>query len=227
MNPLMEKYFFGELTDSEETTLENLLVNSEESAWEFGQEAEALYKRYGLPEPELPGGQGEGGAAPKGKGGSWLWFVGLLMLMFLSFYGWMIRRSSETLVNPGEKPVPTPVRADKKVIHLVPRTKNKPVPPIATPTSPWATPPSGSPDKVSGNNLKVVVRRETAGPVVVRVLDPHGVEIRRLFSGTLQAGRWGFEWDGRGADGQMVGPGDYKIEVDTDGLRQSRDVNIH
>jgi flagellar hook assembly protein FlgD len=111
----------------------------------------------------------------------------------------------------------------KKTVQRVEPIVKKALP---APVKPAEIPPSGTSERVSGNNLNVIVHRETAGPVVVRVVDAMGLEVRRLFSGTVQAGKWSFEWDGRAGDGSLVGPGKYRIEVQTEGTTQSREVNI-
>ena len=53
-----------------------------------------------------------------------------------------------------------------------------------------------------------------------------GVEVRRMYVGTLQTGRWSFEWDGHGGDGSQVAAGKYFIQVQSEGMTQSREVNI-
>ncbi len=73
----------------------------------------------------------------------------------------------------------------------------------------------------------MVVNRETGGSATIRVLNAQGQEIRLLFSGNLGAGKWAFEWDGRSGAGRLVDPGKYRIEVLTDGINQSKEVNIH
>ena len=230
MNPLIEKYFRGELTDPEESTLEKLLTDSEDTAWEFGQEAAAAYQRYGLPEPDLPGGENPDG--PSNGMNPLTWMIPLLGLLFLGGFGWW--KFHQTVV-PVKLEVPAaqpaPVRVKKIVKHAEPTVKvlkqavQAPVAPA--PQAPTELPPDGGSLKEAGNNLKVVVKRETAGPATVRVVNSLGVEIRLLYSGTLQAGKWSFEWDGRSGDGRLVDPGKYSIQVQTEGSAQSREVVIH
>ena len=83
-----------------------------------------------------------------------------------------------------------------------------------------------SADKLVANNLRVVVTRQAPGPVTVRVMDPTGIEVRRMYEGVLQPGRWVFDWDGRLQNGGAALPGRYKIEVDSDAGNQAREVMI-
>jgi len=220
MNPLYEKYFFGELTDTEEQTLEQMLTDSESSAWEFGQAAEEIYKRYGLPEPAVPENPSDGdGSKP------WAWLFPILALLMLAGYlGWKtLQPKPELAPQPLVPSLPKPM---KKVVVKIVKPLQKAVKVLA-PIHPIGSPPPGwTPEREAGNNLKVVVHRETAGPVVVRVVNSLGMEIRRMYSGTVQAGRWSFEWDGRSEDGRLVEPGQYYIQVQTEGTTQSREVNI-
>ncbi|HUO57737.1 MAG TPA: FlgD immunoglobulin-like domain containing protein [bacterium] len=217
MNPLFEKYFFGELTDAEEQTLEQTLTQSETEAWEFGQAAEEIYHRYGLPEPQLPGdAEQDGGIKP------WKWLIPILLLLLSGTY--FLWRSLQSVPEPIQKPIttPAPVPVKKAVQQAMPILKKA----VKAVVKPMETPPDAAKDKVSGNNLKVVVHREVAGTVVVRVINSLGLEVRRMYAGTLQAGRWSFEWDGRSGDGQLVEPGKYYIQVQSEGMTQSREVNI-
>ncbi len=224
MNPLYEKYFFGELTDTEEQTLEQMLTQSESEAWDFGQTAEEVYHRYGLPEPELPGGSGEG--IPPGAIKPWKWLIPLSGLLFLGAYWLWKQPLSQLPLKQREPAVPSlPAPVMKVIKRAVPSPKAG-EPAVKVPEAHKETPPEEAGIKESGNNLKVVVRRETAGPVTVKVSNSLGLEIRRLYGGMLQTGRWSFEWDGRFGDGRLVEPGKYRIEVQTEGTTQSREIVI-
>jgi len=211
MNPLIQKYFAGELNHPEEEQLETLLRDSEEAAWEFGQVAEETYGRYGLPEP------GTGGPAAPSEGEShWPWIIPLLGLLLVGSVWWWLaksRRGPEALA-----PVkPTPQRVEKE--RPAPVKK-------AVPIKPLATPPEGAKDKVSGTDLRVVVKRQSAGPVTVAVVNSYGLEVRSLYTGVLQPGRWAFEWDGKVGSGALADPGKYRIEVRTEAGTQSKDLTI-
>jgi hypothetical protein len=81
-------------------------------------------------------------------------------------------------------------------------------------------------DKTAYSELNIVVGMKNPGSVSVVVLDSSGAEVRRLFDGVLQAGKWSFDWDGRLDDHQAALPGGYRIEVRSGGVTQSREVNI-
>ena len=221
MNPLIEKYFSGELTEPEESALEELLTKSLESAWEFGQTAEAIYKRYGLPELPDPPFQKQGRAK-----GPWKWWVfsTLLLLLLSGLMAWRFLHLPPAA--PAKEPAPeTPV---EKKTPARPTEKPKPKPqPAARPTAVPTPPPSGSPEKETGNNLRVVVKRSSPGTATVKVVNSSGTPIRLLYSGNLGTGDWAFEWDGQDGNGRLVGPGQYRIEVLTEGVTQSREVVIH
>jgi hypothetical protein len=215
MNPLFEKYFFGELTDSEESALEDHLVRSEQAAWEFGQQAEEVYNRYGLPPLANPPFPQDGMKASLGGWGRWL--VLLLLLLMGAF--WWFHRPKPAL------PVEQPKAVEKKTPAPVKKITVRPTV-AALPTAPPAAPPGAGAEKETGNNLRVVVNRETPGAATIRVLNAQGQAIRLLYSGNLGAGKWAFEWDGRSGEGRLVDPGKYLIEVLTDGVAQSKVVNI-
>ncbi len=219
MNPLFEKYFHGELDEAEEDNLEALLQASEEQAWEFGRAAEETYRGYGLPDP------GDGAV---GSGVSKLW---LLLLLPLLFVGWKLLGGghgtpapSAVVSPPIQVPTPIPTRAPERRVAAPPKA---PTPTAISQPPPMAAPPAAGGETAAGNNLRVVVKREAPGPVTVRVSDATGTEVRRLYEGNLGAGRWAFEWDGRSQDGRLVAPGNYRIEVTSEGVVQSRNVEIH
>jgi hypothetical protein len=53
-----------------------------------------------------------------------------------------------------------------------------------------------------------------AGPVLLRVFDMNGRMIRSLKSGTVSAGSYEIEWDGRNDKGEMVATGIYIMRMD-------------
>jgi hypothetical protein len=216
MNPLFEKYFFGELNDPEESELETLLEKSEDAAWEFGHTAEQVYNRYGLPAPDLPTGEG-GSSETKRK--PWLWVIPGLVLLFLAGYWWWNRKASEITVKPEKENAQKNIQVPQVIRETAPRVPVKVSKPIVPP-------PEGRKEKVAGNNLRVVVKQAVPGPAIVRVLNAMGVEVRRLYNGNLAPGQWAFEWDGRGGDGKLAVPGKYRIEVQAGGITQIREMDI-
>ncbi len=58
-----------------------------------------------------------------------------------------------------------------------------------------------------------VLKLARAGAVEVTVFDIAGHRVRQLYEGRDRSGRYGRWWDGRGADGRVVGPGLYVYRV--------------
>ena len=58
-----------------------------------------------------------------------------------------------------------------------------------------------------------VLKLAQAGTVEVAVFDISGRRVQQLYRGQDRSGRYGRLWDGRGADGQVVGPGLYVYRV--------------
>jgi hypothetical protein len=201
MNPLFDKFFHRELTDAEERDLDAMLKDSEDAAWDFGLEAEENYLRYGLPEPRPPRPGGWGSLMSAANP----WVLLLTLLVILAALGVFKKPAS---VPPVAAPVPA-----GKAAQAVKAIRGEAPPPAAR-------------MKVTGDNLEVVVKRETMGPVAVKVVDRQGAVIRQLFDGTLDQGRWSFQWDGRSQDGNLVEPGKYRIQVESEGSVQSREVRI-
>jgi flagellar hook assembly protein FlgD len=77
-----------------------------------------------------------------------------------------------------------------------------------------------------GKGLQIVFHMMNEGHAAIRVLAPNGVEVRRLFDGTMKTGSWSVDWDGRLTDGKSAQPGLYHIEVQTNGTAKSREVRI-
>ena len=58
-----------------------------------------------------------------------------------------------------------------------------------------------------------VLKLAQAGTVEVAVFDISGRQVRQLYQGQDRSGRYNRFWDGRGADGRVVGPGLYVYRV--------------
>ena len=58
-----------------------------------------------------------------------------------------------------------------------------------------------------------VLKLAQAGTVEVAVFDISGRRVQQLYQGRDRSGRYGRFWDGRGADGRVVGPGLYVYRV--------------
>ena len=67
--------------------------------------------------------------------------------------------------------------------------------------------------KVKYEGLDSIVERKTPGIVTVRVLDSSKKEVRLLFAGFLDQGKWTFYWDGKLSDNTYAQAGVYSVEV--------------
>jgi hypothetical protein len=113
-----------------------------------------------------------------------------------------------------------PVKAPE--VPAAPRISSfAPMTPVLTPVDMTA------PVRKKFSNLSVVLHRPTAGEVAVRVLKLDGTPVVLLYQGQLLAGKWGFDWDGRFADGHLAPPGYYQIQVQTGSLVQKKTVLVH
>jgi len=223
MSDLIEKFFREDLTEAEEKTLSEQLLHSEEAADRFGALSEQKYVSYGLTEPVL----GDGGFLK-----TWGKLILLLLagLTILGVTGWAmlccVRQRvtaeipAETApllgsVAPIEKTSPSQPVASSTVRKVVRQVVEAPPTPVMTDHSP-----------AKGKGLQIVFRMSTEGRAAIRVLDPSGAEVRRLFDGTMKTGSWSVDWDGHLADGKAARPGLYHIEVQTNGIVKSREVRI-
>lgn len=78
------------------------------------------------------------------------------------------------------------------------------------------------PNPFNANTLIPLVVGEGAAPVVLVVYDALGRQVRSLVAGTLSAGSYVLEWDGRDDRGQGVGSGPYLVELRLGDWRQTR-----
>jgi hypothetical protein len=76
------------------------------------------------------------------------------------------------------------------------------------------------------SNLSVVVNQSQLGFISVRLTDPRGAEIKRLYLGNLGPGNWVFEWDGKLPNGLAASPGYYQIEVKSGSFIQRKSIQI-
>jgi len=66
-----------------------------------------------------------------------------------------------------------------------------------------------------GEGLQGAVKLDsTANDVVVDVLDVNGNRVRRMHLGTNAEGLARFDWDGLNDQGELMAPGEYRIEAD-------------
>ena len=221
MPKLVEKFFREDLTEAEDAALEESLLNSDEAAFQFAEEAEKLYRYCGLPEPRVPGP----------KPGFLKWFSGL----FGGAWFWPLMASASVMTAAIGIHHHWP-NAFKDAIALA-----HPIPTPVSSQTPFARPPLPAPPRPEGysaltpvpwdaaksySHLSVILDQEALGRVTVRVLDFHGKPQSLLYEGNLQRGHWVFEWNGKGTDGQAAEPGYYLIEVQAGTLLERKTIEI-
>jgi hypothetical protein len=207
MPDLIKKYFQSELSLEEDEVLSKLLSTSEDAAEEFALKAEQAYFELGLPEPIIPQPVNK---TLKWSGGRFLKIV-LALVSVAAIYWWL-------------RPV-KPVMLSKEELNLpintqIPNVKN------LVPVKVIGPPPNPDFD-TDYRNLSVIVNLDKESPIVVRIIGPDGLEVRRLYQGPLKAGQWSFVWNGLLDNGQPAIPGTYKIFVDSSAGSKSKEVTIH
>ncbi len=227
MSDLIDKYFSEDLTQAEDEALEGLLSTSEVAAERFFAKAEKDYFSYGLPDPVSTGIRSWIRPIRGWMGPAVLLMVLLMGGLFWSTHSVPLSREAAPVVVPSSPQVPvTEQRSiEKKVVPLVRK--------IAPKTETTSVRETGSePPAIGGISSKtyagvrVIVKQENAGPVVVRVLDSDGAEVRRLYDGPLSAGQWAFTWDGVRKDKTAASPGDYAIEINNGRTVLTQEVEI-
>lgn len=77
--------------------------------------------------------------------------------------------------------------------------------------------PSTLPNSTGDDGLapvaNITVQMSRAATVSIRVLDPDGTTMKRLFVGRLAAGSRGYEWNGKDGRGDAVPSGDYVVRA--------------
>jgi hypothetical protein len=214
MADLIEKFFRSELTEAEDEALAKRLASSEDAAEQFADSAEKAYFSFGLPEPQAPGRLARFLRSYWGR----LLPVVVTLGGLATWYWWPKMESG---------PVPKVLTAPK--MESSPRGEEVPKPqtPVRVQEKVKGLEAPPNPDfKTDYRDLKVVVDQENEGPVTVRILDPSGIEVRRLYEGPLQAGKWAFKWDGILDSGLPAPPGGYQIEVQSGMVSKSREIEI-
>ncbi len=252
MKELIEKYFRGEMTEAEEEALGAQLLNSDETARQFGNRAEAAYKGFGLPEPKWLGR----GPVPAPFAGPKLgpWIGPFFLVLIFGALLWYFLRPGATgnipvvavKVETREAEVLVPVHSStpREPVETMAKKVSRALPPPIVTTlpaglsrestassakseDPGAPPSIGEGQKEAFPELQVILNLKAPGTVRVRVLDASKVEVRRLFEGQMQPGRWSFEWDGFMENGSAAQPGQYHIEVESEGVTKDRTLLIH
>ena len=213
MKDLMKEFFKRDLTDGEEEELAKQLASSPENSMRFAKHAKQFYLKTGLPNPvHSLGNTGLSGTMT-------LKIVGGILIG-----GAVVVTTLHVVNKPVERPLPTPVPtvitlSQPKPVDTIVVTAPTPTAIPFTPTvftaprSPGMVKPIAYDPRIKYEGLDLIVERETPGLVTIRVLNSSKKEVRLLFAGFLEKGKWTFQWDGKIANNDFAQPGTYLVEV--------------
>lgn len=206
MTDLVQEFFQRDLTEAEHEALSGLLAGSPEAAERYEGLLKENYLATGLPQPVLPKGlhhlpHAGGGLAPLA-----LTLAGLAVVGVLAWKFW-----------PQPQPMPAvtkaPVEAPQPVMKQVLK-------------KPAAVEPLAAGPGQEGQELSVIVNAPQRSLVTVRILDAQGKEVRALYTGFVEPGKWAFQWDGLLRDGRAADAGDYRIDVQSGAAHLTKEVKI-
>jgi hypothetical protein len=218
MADLIQEFFERELSEAEAGSLGDLLRESPDSALRFEGLLENHYVQTGLPLPQLPASLNSLPRVPKGIGGlggmKLLFLLAAAGLGYLAWKYWPMKmevpfKPEALLQAPSNLPVQSQASIEKKPVTL-----------------PLSARPQASSPTAEGEELSVVVDAPQKSLVTVRILDSAGKEVRALYTGFVEAGRWNFKWDGLLENGEAAGAGDYRIDVQTGAAHLAKDIQI-
>lgn len=210
MSNLVEEFFKRDLTEAEAQELEGLLEKSPEDSLRFGQNLEQQYLSLGLTVPAIPGHFGP--ALPKAGWGLLKSLLAAATLTGAGLLAWTLWPKPAAVIS-----VPSPKTA-------LPQTLSRPKAKLPAPPVEILQRLTGTSQE--GNRLSVVVELDHAAPVQVRIFDPFNREVRALYQGNLQAGKWSIHWDGLLTDGSKAPSGNYRIQVQSGTTEMSKNVVI-
>lgn len=215
MSDLVDQFFTGDLTGADEEALERLLLQSPEAASRFNLLAEEAYAATGQPAHQWPGKTIK--LPPTGGMGMGL---KLFLALLAAGSGMVIWRF-------------WPKTAPEIAPQAVTRSNPLPIQPAVSPhggtppkTAPQKILPTQAPQEAEGDELGILVEAPQVSLVTVRVLDSSNKEIRALYTGVLDPGKWSFRWDGLLDNGQSAPGGNYTIEVQKGPHRLSKPVSL-
>jgi hypothetical protein len=210
---LVEIFFNEDLTGADEEALEKLLLQSPEAASRFNMLAEETYLATGQPAHQWPGKAIR--IPPVGGMGAGLKLLLVLLAMGTAVAIWRFW------------PQPAPEVFPKTAVPAIP------IQPVAAPLKAVAHKivhpkilPSRVTPELEGDALGILVETPQVALVTVRVLDNSGKEIRALYTGILDPGKWSFRWDGLLENGKPALGGNYTIEVQKGSHRLSKPVRL-
>jgi hypothetical protein len=217
---LLKEFFERDLTDAEEEQLSKQLSESTKNSMKFAKHAKSFYLKTGLPNPAPHAGHlGHLGHLGHVVGSSMtLKVIGGLIA------GGAIVATLHVVTKPVVQVIPTPVPTVISVptitpVQTVTPIVHKPTPPktqptaFKAPTAPNMVKPIAYDPRIKYEGLDLIVERQTAGLVTIRVLDSAKREVRLLFAGLLNKGKWTFQWDGKLSNNDYAQPGIYQIQV--------------
>ena len=209
MPDLIQEFFERELNESESDSLGILLQESPDEALRFEGLLESHYLATGLPLPQLPSTLQSLPLNPGGMGAAGVWkILALVAAAGAGFIAWKFWPTSEVV-----QPMATKSPAPGSQIPI-PKIKKSPSWSVQDPAA-------------VGEELSVVVDTPEKSLVTVRVLDAAGREVRHLFTGFVEPGERSFQWDGNLSAGEPAPPGGYKIDVQTGGSHQIKDIRLN
>lgn len=220
MADLILEFFKRDLNENEMEELGRLLERSPEEALRFGSGMEKLYLGTGYPLPKLPKGLkplpkppgGGGGFAAGGMAGATK--ITLLALMVtgagLSIWKYWL----------------SPAPASTAAVGIPTVAPNPPSPRATVHHAALSLPPIAAGPKEKGDELSIFLDSPQRALVTVRILDFTGAEVRQIYAGFVESGRWQFKWDGLLSGGETAPPGSYRIEVRSGAKRLEKTVQI-
>ncbi|HTB33382.1 MAG TPA: FlgD immunoglobulin-like domain containing protein [bacterium] len=200
---LLAGYFERDLTVDEEARVAELLRDSPEEALRFAGMAASEYQASGYPEPR-----------PRGRsGGAWLKRgLALGVAAGAGFWLWGLLQA--------------PAQTEARGVSASPAQDSAAPPPSPRPPAPAQAVEAGPTLDVQvleSGRFKLTVDLGGRHRVDLALCDAAGRPLRSFYRGSLDAGRWSFEWDGRLADGSAARPGQpYQVELDAQGHRVRR-----
>jgi hypothetical protein len=215
MTDLVQEFFTRDLSEVEHEALSKLLEGSPEATARYEGLLQQNYLATGLPQPTLP--HSLQSLPHVGGGGMTIWGGGLKILLAGLVAGaalwkfWPQPKVEGTLPQTAQQ-----VTFPKPSVASLKMSAHKPAP----------IEPSALNPAQEGQELSVLVDAPQKALVTVRILDAGGREVRALYTGFVQAGRWNFTWDGLLENGRSAGPGDYRIDVQTGAAHQTKDIRI-
>ena len=218
MTDLIQAFFERDLNESEHEALSKLLEGSPDAALRYEALLEQNYLATGLPQPRLPEGLQ---SLPQPGNVSLPWWTGSVKFVAVGLVAvgialWEFRPQTKT-----ENPLPVQPPAFRQSLDK-PEAPVHPMVNRIAPTRPLAVGPAQE-----GQELSVLVDVPRKALVTVHILDEGGAEVRNLFTGFVEAGRWTFQWDGLLENGETAKSGHYRIDVQSGAAHQSKDIQIN